>query len=234
MKIYIGPYKNWFGPYQLAEKIMFWRDRNDQQVHEFGNFLATGSFKDGDEGKKIVDFSEDENETLLYKFLKWVDSKKKRTVKIKIHDYDVWNMDSTLALIALPMLKILKEKKHGSPLVDDADVPEHLRSTAAPPLTEEQVGSGHTDDNFHRRWGWVLDEIIWTFEQLQPDCDWEEQYYTGVAHYVWEKVEGENLHEMKQGANHTQTFDAEGYRVHADRIKRGLTLFGKYYQGLWD
>jgi len=24
MKVYIGPYKNWFGPYQLAEKLCFW------------------------------------------------------------------------------------------------------------------------------------------------------------------------------------------------------------------
>lgn len=234
MKIHIGPYKNWFGPYQLAEKIMFWRDSRDDRVHEFGNFLATGSFKDRSEGKTIVDDLEEENITPLYKFLKWVDSKKKRTVKIKIHDYDVWNMDSTLALIVLPMLKRLKEKKHGSPLVEDADVPEHLRSTSAPQLTEEQIDSGHTDDNFHRRWEWVLDEIIWTFEQLQPDCDWEDQYYTGTAHYVWEKAEGESLYEMKQGPKHRQAFDAEGYRAHADKIKRGLILFGKYYQGLWD
>ena len=32
MKVKIGPYKNWFGPYQLAEKILFWKDPNDPIV----------------------------------------------------------------------------------------------------------------------------------------------------------------------------------------------------------
>ena len=32
-----------------------------------------------------------------------------RKESIHIHDYDTWNMDHTLALIALPMLKQLKE-----------------------------------------------------------------------------------------------------------------------------
>ena len=27
MKVYIGPYTNWVGPYQIAEKILFWMDR---------------------------------------------------------------------------------------------------------------------------------------------------------------------------------------------------------------
>jgi hypothetical protein len=41
-------------------------------------------------------------------------------------------MDHTLSHIVLPMLKQLKKDKHGSPLVDDEDVPEELRSTSAP------------------------------------------------------------------------------------------------------
>lgn len=35
--------------------------------------------------------------------------------QILIHPWDTWNMDHTLALIVLPMLKQLKETKHGYP-----------------------------------------------------------------------------------------------------------------------
>ena len=49
-----------------------------------------------------------------------------RTINVRIDDFDTWSMDHTLAPIILPMLIQLKETKHGSPKVDDADVP-HLQ-----------------------------------------------------------------------------------------------------------
>jgi hypothetical protein len=91
--------------------------------------------------------------------------KRGRTVYVKIDDYDMWNLDNTLSMIIVPALKLLKEKKHGAPYVDDEDVPERLRSynsTAA----KEDYG---LDDNFFNRWDWVLDEIIWSFEFDQTD-----------------------------------------------------------------
>ena len=27
MKVFIGKHVDWFGPYQLAEKILFWKDK---------------------------------------------------------------------------------------------------------------------------------------------------------------------------------------------------------------
>lgn len=42
MKILIGDYLNFLGPYQLAEKILFWLDKyEDDRVHDFGTWLAT-------------------------------------------------------------------------------------------------------------------------------------------------------------------------------------------------
>ena len=43
MKIIIGPYKNYFGPYHLAEKLMFWVPKKkdklyDDQVEKFGEW----------------------------------------------------------------------------------------------------------------------------------------------------------------------------------------------------
>ena len=125
MKVYIGRYKNWFGPYQLAEKLMFWLDKDDDRVFRFGEFLAHGRAGLSDKEVRRKELPE----TRLYKFLQWIESKRSRNIKIKIDYWDTWSMDHTLALIALPMLKQLKEKKHGSQIVDLEDVPEYLRGT---------------------------------------------------------------------------------------------------------
>jgi hypothetical protein len=79
-------------------------------------------------------------------------------------------MDHTLALVILPMLKQLHADKHGAPNVDDEDVPEKLKSTSAPP--KESVWE--TDANHFKRWDYILDEMIWSFEHKLKDTDWEE------------------------------------------------------------
>ena len=215
MKIHIGPYKNWVGTYQLADKLKYFglsEDRCDQ----IGEWLG---------------------ETWVNDLCQWIYGKRKRKIKIRIDRYDTWNMDGTLALIILPMLKQLKESKHGSPLVADEDVPEglNLRSTEAPPLGNEW----DTDENLHRRWDWVMSEMIWTFEQKQPDCDWEQQYYSGEQDFHFEGLGHDEqgnatMYEMKRGPKDTFQIDLEGLKQHQDRIDNGLRLFGKYYQGLWD
>jgi len=246
MKIYIGPYKNWFGPYQLAEKLCFWvkpvKDKYGTEskpdwVHNFGEWLAHGSVEPEPEfrtGMDILSRKERPN-TLLYRFLLWVESRRKRKIKIRIDPYDTWGMDSTLSMIILPMLKQLHATKHGAPLVDDDDVPEHLRSTVAAPRENEW----DTDSNHFLRWDWVMDELIWTFTQLHPDCDWEDQYRTGEYDLrsvptEWDEDGKPKLYELKDGPNHTVKIDHDGMTAHQNRINNGLKLFGKYYQGLWD
>lgn len=244
MRVKIGPYKNWFGPYQLAEALCFWVKETPDEfgnptkpewVYKFGEWLAHGSSPDESHLPKSLRFNAERPETWLYKLLQWIDSKRKRTIKIHIDRWDTWNMDRTLALIILPMLKQLNGTKHGAPCVDDADVPEHLRSTVAPPKENEyDVDAFHFD-----RWDWVLKEMIWAFEQHQPDCDWEQQYYSG-KHDVYWKVSSEDdngkatMYEMMKGPDNTWKIDMEGLKAHQDRITNGFRLFGKYYQNLWD
>ena len=140
--------------------------------------------------------------------------RKNRREDIRIDDYDTWSMDYTLALIVLPMLKQLKETKHGSPYVDNIDVPEALRSIDYDYrqgdlfLTHEEQQS-LSDEYIHAKWDWVLDEMIWAFEQKCCD-DWTEYYY------------------------HNNKLDFEGFKAHQKRMRNGFRLFGKYYEGLWD
>jgi len=209
MKVYIGPYKNWVGPYQIAEKLLFWMDKNDDRVHNFGHWLAGG----------------DEKESWLMKLCTWVESKRHRKMKVKIHKYDTWSMDSTLAVIILPMLKQLNATKHGAPYVDNKDVPKELRAKV-----KNEYG---TDDTHFERWDWVMNEMIWAFEQLQPECDWESKYHSGEIDIVWKPCE-DGMSEMTKGPKDTHKFDSKGYMKHSKRIDNGLRLFGVYYRGLWD
>lgn len=209
MKVKIGPYKNWIGPYQIAEKILFWKDKyNDDSVDKFGRFLSSIPS--------------------LVSFCKWVESKRERKIKIHLDNYDTWNMNSTLSLIVVPMLKQLKETKHGAPWTDDEDVPEHLRSTAAPAKENEW----DTDDNHFLRWDWIMDEMIWAFEQ--DNNDWEEQFYSGNVDYKFVKNDKMNCSKLVGGPNHTFKIDFEGMDKHRERVANGRRLFAKYYDGLWD
>lgn len=189
MKIYIGPYTNWLGPYQIANKLMFW-SKDDFKKDEFGEWLA--------------------NIKLINRLCDWIESKKKRKVKIRIDPYDTWNMDHTLGLIALPMLKQLRAEKHGAPYVDDEDVPEYLRSTAAEPKENEWT----TDSNHYKRWDWVMDEMIYAFEMKNED-EWDLDIY---------RREPQGWSDEKFAER----------KVIAERIQNGFRLFGKYYQALWD
>lgn len=209
MKAYIGPYRNWIGPYQLAEMLEFFCvHKKDQEL--IGEWLS---------------------KTWINKFCEWIDSKKKRKIKVKVDYWDSWSADSTIAILVLPILKQLKETKHGAPEVDDEDVPENLRSTNTSP----KENSWDTDELWFDRFDWVLDEIIWTFEQLQPDCDWEQQYYSGEHDVKFVPCkDNPDLFEMAKGPNDTFKVDWEGRKNHFERMQNGLRLFGKYYFSLWD
>lgn len=252
MKVYIGKYKNWFGPYQLAEALCFWVKkvpdeigikRNPDWVHDFGEWLAYGSVEPDTKVGDITTWNRERPTTLLYKVLLWIDKVKNKIPRqyIKIDYYDTWSMDSTLAPIILPMLKQLKETKHGSPHVELEDVPEHLRGTGYENYESQlcfdfyhEVGD-NKDINYeaiHTRWDWVLGEMIFAFEHLVDDS-WEDKYRSGEHDIQWKKLEN-GCSEMLYGPNNTYKCDYEGLAAEWKRVDNGLRLFGKYYRGLWD
>jgi len=86
----------------------------------------------------------------------------KQKVYVRIDRWDTWSMDSTLAHIIVPMLKQLKDVKHGAPCVDYEDTPEELWPNEAE--IERYKLDGSTDIHFFARWDWVLDEMIYAFD----------------------------------------------------------------------
>jgi hypothetical protein len=241
MKVKLGNYKHYVGPYHIAEYVFFWvkKDRelvgDDSEEYEkrwdyrarewFGEFLAYG-FQKKDGRNKY--FQDNREETWLYKLCSWIYSKRKRVEKVHIDRWDTWNVDYTLALIIAPLLKQLKQSKHGAPFVDDEDVPEELRSTSAPPKEHDY----DTDDNHFKRWDYVLDEMIWAFEQQIKDDDSEDFWIEQPEGMYSEPCEDDpklsTLKWDKEGK-----FDSEAYQAYHKRVANGCRLFGKYYQGLW-
>jgi len=153
-----------------------------------------------------------------------------REIDVTIDDYDVWSLDHTLAYIIHPALILLKKKKNGGPKVDDEDVPEHLKSTSAPP----KKNNWDTDDNWFLRWDWIMDEMIWSFSQKLDD-NHDAQFYSGDHDIQFVKSKEYPFYsEMVKGPNDTFRIDMEGLEKHEARIQNGFRLFGKYYQALWD
>lgn len=238
MKVKIGNYPSWWGPYQLAELLCFWAKeekdefgipRKPDWVHNFGEWLAYGEVLPEPEVGEVYDLFGDRKPTLLHRFLSWIHSKKKRTIKVKIDPWDTWSMDDTLAHIVLPMLKQLKETKHGAPYVDLEDVPKELHGKK---LTKKQKEQGEVDDKHFERWDWVMDEMIFAFESKLDDS-WEDQFESGESNLQWKQLEG-GMSQMVEGPRHTKVYDWEGRKAYQERISNGFRLFGKYFEALWD
>jgi hypothetical protein len=176
MKVYIGPYVEWFGPYQIAD-----------------------------------------HDTWLMSFTTWLHERRKRRVWIKLDDYDHWDTGTTLSLLALPLLKQLKEAKQGSTNVDLSDVPESLWPAQLP-----GPHNNYVDDTVHDRWAWVMDEMIWAFEQHIDDSA-EDKFYT---HEDGTKKSLRDIGSIK--------IDSDGLEEFQLRKQNGFRLFGKYFQALWD
>ncbi len=125
-------------------------------------------------------------------------------------------MDQTLAHVILPMLQELKRCKQSAILVDLKDIPENLINQQLRTMCD-----GSTNDKSHEWWPWILDEMIWAFEQKTRD-DWENDFFQyeenpdrkGELILVWE--------------------DVESMQAHQDRMTNGFRLFGKYYERLWN
>ena len=157
--------------------------------------------------------------------------KRPQKISVKIDRWDTWSMDETLSHIVVPMLKQLKETKHGAPFVDYEDAPEHLRPEDH--WYERYSKDGETDPYFFERWDWVMDEMIFAFEQKHTD--WESKFYSGDVDRISEPCEDNpKLSTWKKGPNHSFEIDMDGMKAYQARISNGFRLFGKYYESLWD
>jgi hypothetical protein len=204
MFVKIGKYKNFFGVYHLADLLQKFGIK-EETCEKIGDFLG---------------------ETFLNDFLLWIDKNKKRKEIVKIHDYDVWNLDYTLSLIILPSLKEYKEELLDNPWF---------------PQTEEIKNLND--------WVIIIDKMIWSFEHI-VDESWEDEYRDSYKVKTWlpkpkrdekpfvrdEKITG-SLISTCFGFYDKERFgksDYEGMKKEEEKIQEGLELFGKFFRFLWN
>lgn len=210
MKVYLGPYpKSPMSTFGLHQKYFRWAypngkhwDLSDKEYTKRDKFV-----------EKSLDFIDD---YVLWpvNFVLGRFRERDRKIDVRIDPYDTWSADHTLAHIIHPVLVQLRHTNHGAGYVDDEDVPEYLRRAAATPMTEEEEACGRVDDLHFKRWHWIMDEMIFTFDLLKKG-DWDFEIY------------------RKNGDDWSDAAFEEREKTQ-ERINNGLRLFGKYYTGLWD
>lgn len=218
MKVFISSYSRWWHPDRILLPFKYILDISDEDF--YGSFLNN---YDGVVGRF--------EKTWIGRYLKSKSNGTQQKIYVKVDRWDVWNMDSTLSHIVLPMLQELKKSKQGSPMVDSEDVPEELR-----PTEEPDADNGYIDNTHHERWSYVLDEMIWAFEQKRRHW-WQGDYVIEHAEFDLDDteevdVDGEKLYELKW--KNEGKYDREGEKKHQERMSNGFRLFGKYYEALWD
>lgn len=140
-----------------------------------------------------------------------------RVVDVVVESFDLYNADNTIGLIIHPILVAYKDKCTSVFYVDDEDVPDELKT-------------GGTDSDFKdfdagkRKQDWVIDEMIYAFECLGPNSDWEGKYYNFKDGY--DTAPFEKMHLFYE-------VDEEGLEAAEKRLNNGLRLFGRYCRGLW-
>jgi hypothetical protein len=208
MKVYTSKYRNhWLSPYVILKRVLFWVDEDK-------------IYNTKDEPNNPYEILVNILNPVCVGLAKVLDFIHPRITYVKIDRWDTWSMDHTLAEIVLPMLKQLRASKQGAPHTDDEDVPEYLRSHMAQPKENEW----DTDSLHFMRWDWILDEMIWAFEQKVAD-DAEGQFFdhsvcNGLSPWDKDYI--------------GPKYDKENYMKWHDRKSNGFRLFGKYYENLWD
>lgn len=210
MKIYLNkPKNNWLSPYTIIETVLFWKDIDYADYEHIAEALMPFC-------------------NCLYKVRNFFN---REINYVKVDYWDAWDFSTTLAPIVLPMLKTLKENKHGYGFIECEDAPEYL----TPPKSLQDETLTCYDYLAQYRYEWLIDELIWTFEQLLPSADWESLYRTGESELdlnIREEDKGKEFTELRW--KKVAEIDWDGRKAHEERIQNGLELFGKYFRTLWD
>lgn len=209
MKVWISKYRDhWVSPYTIIKRVCFWRVLTTKDDDEDAWYDEPWAKRWSD---RLTPWCERWRD-----LMDWIHPPIRY---VKIDPQDTWSLDHTLAYIILPALKQLRATQHGSGMVDLEDVPEHLHPKVTP-----SAANNYDDETVHERWAWVMDEMIWAFEQKVTDDD-ESKFFdhSGVDRSA----------NFQTQMNQIKT-DRDGLEAHQKRKQNGFRLFGKYFQSLWD
>ena len=128
---------------------------------------------------------------------------------ITIDDFDIWNVDYTVARIVHPLLVRYRENMHGYPeLWEDGMVTSHNY--------DRQLHFDFIDEEVEReyllnKWKGIVDKMCRAFGMIVHKEDWEDTWL--------------NLDYHEANVKEKEYFKT---------IDEGLALFAKHYHSLWD
>jgi len=165
----------------------------------------------------------------------------RKKINVHIDEYDSWNAAHTMSYIILPILLQLRDTSKS--------IPAEFADTKSEDYTGQLTFDFYKENEnevFEKciaNWNETLDKMIWSFQQLVHD-DYDSLYHHGVPKFSWKETgetmydpitkQNEKLFEMIDDNPNEHWYDIEGHRLHEERIREGLELFGKYFTNLWD
>jgi hypothetical protein len=93
-------------------------------------------------------------------------------------------------------------------------------------MAQPKENEWDTDSLHFMRWDWVLDEMIWAFEQKvndEADSQFFDHSEVDCSKNPWDS---DSYKKVK--------YDKEGHQAWQDRKANGFRLMGKYFEALWD
>lgn len=203
MKINIGPYIDYISPFKIVNDFLLGLGFFEDDAESI-----TDKFLDSKIGERFVDF------------LIWLDNTRKRKIKIKIHDYDIWNLDHTLSLVIYELLKKYRYSQRYFIPVDN--------NTSIVFCDDDEQESKRAE-----QWNEILDRMIFSFDQIINIDEVYDRFYKVKPEFEDCKDFDEILNKINSGKTKT-VFDYQSWETHNKKIQEGLDLFAKYFMKLWD
>ena len=136
-------------------------------------------------------------------------SRKNSANTVVIHDFDIWNVDYTVARIIHPLLLRYRENMTGYPeLWEDGMVTHHCYDRQ---LHFDFIDEDVERDYLLKKWQTIVDKMCRAFGMIVEKEKWEDTWID--LSYHEHKIE-----------------EAKYYKA----VDEGLTLFAKHYHSLWD
>ena len=132
------------------------------------------------------------------------DHTKERKIRVEIHDYDTWNLDTTLAHIIWPALEKYLEVSKGIIVMDEP---------------RDEYGGKSFEE--------AVTELIWVFKEIATSAEYQRII---DEHYTEKDINGADVTGWFKDADAMHA----KHEVLETRIQNGLELFGKIYRHLWN
>jgi hypothetical protein len=154
--------------------------------------------------------------------------KQRRELEVKIHEWDTWCADNTLARIIHPLIVQLKKDKSGIP------------GQLCPYVEGESDEEGEKRmEEARKRWEEILDKIIFAMRSIATGDDGDEPWYKRMPGKTRKQMM-ERMHErLFKNLPYTEE-EEEVYKrrnehvmEHSAKVQEGCELLGKYFRNLW-